>query len=346
VDDQGRLIEDWGTVDVRLQGEGLAASEVQVAATTLEEVVPAVCAVSQCGPVEMKRTIYRAPVFPVGVDVLRVELTQNTGRSLDLVLCVDTSTGVQLGQRTARVGGRTVLVLPRDVVDAQPLLDWGYSDEAVSLPGWARPAVPCDAAFGNIRAGMGGVPIGYRFTVPAGSTASVALGLCESHHNSAGQRPLRCRVEGAAEQAVDPVAKWGQHQPGLLLFDARDENGDGQLAVSVLPGAHALDKNTILNAIWIFAAGQQPAAEQVMAGRGNDAAMYYVDVGGTQDQSIHPAAKLEFPLQLAAGDTQELTFLVACPGATVPLPGQSDWSPATLLRAARDVWRDWPGTRP
>ena len=62
--------------------------------------------------------------------------------------------------------------------------------------------------------------------------ATVVLGLCESHWNAAGQRPLRCRAEGAPEQAVDPVAKWGQHQPGLLVFQARDENGDGKLVVT------------------------------------------------------------------------------------------------------------------
>jgi hypothetical protein len=342
VDDQGRLIEDWGTVDVRLSGEGIGTGAAQVSAVKLEEGIPAVQVVSHLGAVEMHRTVYRAPIHPAGVDVLCVQLKELQGKPLDAVLAVDASAGTQLGQRTARIGGRTVLVLPREVIDKQKLLDWGYSDEAVSMPGWARPAKDCDAAFRNIRAGMGGVPIVYRFTVPANSAATVVLGLCESHWNAAGQRPLRCRVEGAAEQLIDPVAKWGQHQPGLLVFSARDENGDGSLVVTVRPAVHAPDQNPILNAIWIFPAGDPPALDKVLAGQLNDAAQYYVDVGGQKDQSIYPPGKMEFPVHLAAGETQELTFLVACRGGEAPVPSRSTWDAVTLLRAARDVWRDWP----
>jgi hypothetical protein len=341
VDERGRLVEDWGTIDVRLRGEGVAEADVQVAPLKLDDVIPAACVMSNHGAVEMTRTMYRAPIFPAGVDVLRVQLKELQGKPLDVVLALDTSAGTQLGQRVARIGGRTVLVLPREVIDAQPQLDWGYSDEAVSLPGWGKPKVECDAAFRNIRAGMGGVPIVYRFAVPAGSSATVVLGLCESHWSAAGQRPLRCRAEGAAEQAVDPVAKWGQHQPGLLVFQARDEDGDGKLSVMVRPAAHAPDQNPILNAIWVFAAGETPALDKVLAGQLNDTALYYVDVGGTKDQSVYPPGKMEFPVRLAAGGIQELTFLVACPGSEAPVPSRSDWSPDKLLRAARDVWRDW-----
>lgn len=342
VDDQGRLVEDWGTVDVLLHGAGVVPGEAQVSAVKLAEVIPAVQVVSQHGAVEMRRTMYRAPIHPAGVDVLRVQLQARPDQPLEAVLTLDASAGTQLGQRTARIGGRTVLVLPRAVVDTQPLLDWGYSDEAVSLPGWARPAQKCDTAFSNIRAGMGGVPIVYRFAVPASSQATVVLGVCESHWSAAGQRPLRCLVEGAPEQPVDPVAKWGQHQPGLLVFQARDENGDGKLVVSVRPGVHAPDQNPILNVIWIFPAGEPPALDKVMAGQLNEAALYYVDVGGEKDQSVYPRGKLEFPVHLAPGETQELTFLVACPGGDAPVPGRSTWDEQNLLRAARDVWRDWP----
>ena len=91
-----------------------------------------------------------------------------------------------------------MLTLPRDAVEAQVLREWGYSDEATSLAGWAKPAVACDPAFRNIRAGLGGVPIRYRFSVPSGTAAQIVLGFCESHWAEAGQRPLDCRVEGAS----------------------------------------------------------------------------------------------------------------------------------------------------
>jgi hypothetical protein len=170
----------------------------------------------------------------------------------------------------------------------------------------------------------------------------VVLGLCESHWDAPGQRPLRCRVEGAPEQTVDPVGKWGQHQPGLLVFQGRDEDRDGKLSVIVRPAASAPDQNPILNVIWLFAAEETPALDKVLAGQLNDTALYYVDVGGAKDQSIYPPGKMEFPLHLDASGTQELTFLVASPGGEAPIPSRSDWSPDKLLRAARDVWRDWP----
>ncbi len=179
-------------------------------------------------------------------------------------------------------------------------------------------------------AGLGGVPIVYRFSVNPKSKATVALGLCESHWAEAGQRPLSCRVEGVAAQTIDPVAKWGQHKPGVLVFAARDENGDGKLEVVVLAAPGARDRNPILNAIWIFPAGESPNSERLVSGALNGAAIRYVDVGGQNDQSIYPPGKLEYRIELAAGGAQELTFLVACPNSSAPAPDTSTWTTALL----------------
>ncbi|MBM4088277.1 MAG: hypothetical protein FJ276_02430 [Planctomycetes bacterium] len=342
VDAAGRLVEDWGTVDIQLSGEGIVDGQARLSPIKLDDVIPAAQAVSEHGAVRMTRTVYRAPIFPEGVDVLQVGLSGTGEKSVDVLMTLDISAGVQLGRRTARIGGRTVLVLPSDAAASQQLLDWGYYDESVSLPGWGKPEGKCDPAFTNIRAGMGGVPIVYQFTVAPGSQADVVLGLCESHWAEAGQRPLRCQVEGAAIQTVDPVAKWGQHKPGTLLFRARDANGDGRLEVSVRPAPRAPDRNPILNVIWLFAPGESPPLEKLIAGQCNDLALRYVDVGGQNDQSVFPPGKLEFRVRLEKDGTQELTFLVACTGGSAPVPELSDWDNDSLLRAARDVWRDWP----
>ena len=47
----------------------------------------------------------------------------------------------------------------------------------------------------------------------------------------------------------------------------------------------------------------------------------------TKDQSIYPPGKMEFPVHLAAGETQELTFLVACPGGEAPVPSRATGVP-------------------
>ena len=317
VDAAGRLVEDWGTVDVRLSGEGIVDGQAQLAPIALDDVIPAAQAVSEHGAVRMTRTVYRAPIFPEGVDVLQVGLSGTGEKPVDVLMTLDVSAGVQLGRAHRRIGGRTVLVLPSDAAASQQLLDWGYYDEAVSLPGWGKPEGKCDPAFANIRAGMGGVPIVYQFTVAPGSQADVVLGLCESHWAEAGQRPLRCQVEGAANQTVDPVAKWGQHKPGACC-SARDANGDGRLEVSVRPAPRAPDRNPILNVIWLFVPGESPPLEKLIAGQCNDLALRYVDVGGQNDQSVFPPGKLEFRVRLEKDREQELTFLVACTGGSAP----------------------------
>lgn len=338
---QGVLVEDWGTLDIQLTGEGLQSGETDVASIKLDDLVPAARAVTDCGAIRVTRTVFRAPVYPAGVDVLTVNLAAREGSAADLRLKLQPSVGLQLGERTARVGGRVVMVLPQDVVDNQELLDWGFCDEASSLTGWAKPQGACDAAFRNIRAGMGGVPIVYRFAVAPSSELEVVLGLCESHWAERGRRPLRCRVEGAESQTIDPVAKWGQHKPGLLTFKGKDENGDGRLDVTVRSARDASDRNPILNVIWIYPAGHLPRLEQVLAGTENDTALYYVDVGGKQDQSIYPASELEFPVHIDGGGNVEMTFLIACPGSSAPSPSTTAWTLGTLRRAARDVSRDW-----
>jgi hypothetical protein len=219
--------------------------------------------------------------------------------------------------------------------------DWGWDDDARAIAGWAKPGVPCDPAFRNIRAGMGGLPIHYAFKVQPKAASTVVLGLCESHWAEAAKRPLVCHVEGAPAQEVDPVARWGQHKPGALLFQARDENGDGQLEVSVMSGLGASDPNPILNVIWIFPPTEKLNLDQVVAGRLNGLAVRCVDVGGPNDQPLYVSGKVEYAVSLAAKGSQEWTFLVACQGGSAPAPDQTAWTPEKLRKAAAEVWRGW-----
>jgi len=342
LDGEERLLEDWGAVQVKLSGQDVVDGAVRLESTRLDDVIPAAQSVSDRGPVRLTCTVYRAPAFPAGVDVLQVRVDEIQGQTCSVTLSLDLPPATSAGGRSVALGGRTVLVLPSEIVNDQPLREWGYDDQATNLPGWARPAVPCDPAFRNIRAGMGGVPIIYRFAVPPGGQADVVLGFCESHWTAPGQRPLTCRVEGAPAQTVDPIAQWGQHRPGALLFAARDDNGDGRLDVVVRSSPRAQDANPILNAIWLFPPGKAPPLEPIVAGQADSSADRYVDVGGDRDQSILPPAKLRYPVNLPAGGSAQFTFLVASPGASAPLPQQTAWDLDSLRRAAREVWRDWP----
>ena len=301
LDAEGRLVEDWGTLGVTLSGEGVADGPTALQAVKLDDVVPAAqaTATSRRGPADPHRLprpglSRRAwTCSPCGSR----RLADSPPRSRWGWTCPPTPS---IGLRTVRLGGRVVLTLPAESLANRPLRDWGYCDEATSLPGWAKPAVKCDPAFRNIRAGMGGVPIVYRFAVAPKSKSTVVLGLCESHW-------------AAAASGLCPAAwKAPPHKPSIrlpsgdstspaLVFAARDENGDGKLEVVVRAAAGAPDRNPILNAIWIFPAGESPNLERLVSGALSGAAIRYVDVGGENDQSIYPPGKLEYRIGLPAG---------------------------------------------
>lgn len=342
MDDQGRLVEDWGSVTVNLAGAGLPATALAtLQSIKLDGLIPAAQAQSRYGTVALTLIAYRAPVWPAGLDVLIVRLAETAGQETPVQLSLALPEAGRLGSRAVTLGGRAVLGLPAGTRVSQAMRDWGWADDAAALPGWAKPAVDCDPAFRNIRAGMGGVPILYHFKVDPKAKVKVVLGFCESHWAQAGQRPVICQVEGAPPQEVDPVARWGQHRPGAILFASSDANGDGTVDVSVLPKPGAPDENPILNAIWVFPADASPILEQVIAGKLNAAALRYVAVGGSNDQSLYAGGRVEFALKLSANATRELTFLVACPGGSVPLPEQTAWTPDKLRESAAAVWRDW-----
>jgi hypothetical protein len=342
MDDQGRLVEDWGSITVNVAGAGLPASATATAQRIkLDGLIPAAQAQAQYGTVSMTLTAFRAPVWPAGLDVLTVRLGETAGQETSVHLSLALPETARLGLKTVTLGGRAVVGLPAGIKVSQVLREWGWVDDAVALPGWAKPAVDCDPAFQNIRAGMGGVPVAYHFKVEPKAKAKVVLGFCESFWAQAGQRPLICQVEGAPAQEVDPVERWGQHRPGALLFAASDANGDGTLEVSVLPKPGAADQNPILNAIWLFPADATPNLEQVIAGKLNAVASRYVAVGGSNDQSLYVGGQVEYALKLPAHGIQELTFLVACTGSSVPPPDQITWTPEKLRQSAAAVWRDW-----
>ena len=215
MDDQGRLVEDWGTITVNVAGDGLpATAPATLQSIKLDGLIPAAQAQSRYGTVALTLTAFRAPVWPAGLDVLTVRLAETAGQETPVQLSLALPEAGRLGLKTVTLGGRAVLSLPAGTKVSQAMRDWGWADDAVALPGWAKPAVDCDPAFKNIRAGMDGVPILYHFKVDPKAKVKVVLGFCESHWAQAGQRPVICQVEGAPAQEVDPLARWGQHRPG------------------------------------------------------------------------------------------------------------------------------------
>jgi len=357
VDAAGGLHEDWGVVTLRLmEPEGTPVVDQRSQPSPLPTIARNVTTNIAVGPILLTSTAYRAPIWPRGVDVLAARVDNDGAAESRVRFQVLLPEQVKVGQRLAVLGGRQVLALPKEPQPVRLERSWGYLAGGVPMPGWGRPEVECDPAFRNIRAGMGGVRIIYRFAVPPGAKRTVILGLCESHHVEAGQRRLLLYVEGAPRIEVDPIAAWGRHVPRCLRFNARDADGDGRLQVVVGPHQQARDRNPILNVIWVFAPDLNVDLNEVLRGewlgpsgrhpgrRPRDlsaAAEYYVDVGGEKDQSLYEEGALIYDLTLAPGAQQELLFLVAPPDAAVPNPERMAWTAESLKQAADDVWRDW-----
>jgi len=337
VDAEGGLIEDWGRVVLRLEQPGGAVS---ISQNYSEDLFPIVTTTATAGSVSLEQAVYRAPIWPGGMDVLEARLT-NTGRQAAAVrLAVETPNNVLMGEHMGVANGRSVLALPQQSKVEREELVWGHTGGITPMPGWATPQGECDPAFRNISAGMGGVPIHYRFAVPTGAARTVALGFCESFHDTPGRRPLVAEVEDAPAQEIDPLALWGRHVPGCAVFPGRDENEDGHLEVTVSPHPRAGDKNPILNAIWIFAPETAVDIPKVIRGAANSAAEYFVDVGGQRDQCIYKSGKVAYELELEPGASREWLFFVGSPGGgPVPAPGKSAWDRISLRRAAEEVWK-------
>lgn len=331
VDADGVIHADWGTMRLRL-----ADAEPTWTRAVVVDAAPTAVDRASLDGLSLTTEAYRAPIWPSPVDVLTVTAVNGGTEAAPLHLTFDLPAGIGLGDGAALAGGRVVMRFPTDGLAERESLDWGWTSGGSAMPGWASPEGAVDPAFRSIRAGMGGTDLVYQFRVRPGSAQQVAVGLCESHWADAGQRPVKLVVEGAPTQVLDPLALWGRHRAGVVMFDGRDLNGDGLLRVAGLPVEGAPDTNPILNAIWLFAPDLAVDVQAVVRGELNDAATQFVDVGGERDQGFYRFDALAYDLTVPPGETLTQTFLLAAPGGSVP--DTDAWTPRLLRQAADEVW--------
>ncbi|KAA0230956.1 hypothetical protein EDS67_04410 [candidate division KSB1 bacterium] len=167
--------------------------------------------------------------------------------------------------------------------------------------GWAAPEGVADPAFRNAAWGVNR-PIQYRVQIQPGSKKRVALGICEPYKPRAGMRILELRVEGAAFQTVDPMAEGRRNLPQVFLFEAHDENTDGELAIEVHAALASPDPNVFLNAFWIFSADAAVSTEQIVSGELSAQAEVYYPCG-LENESHAPTTRIDALRATIAGES-------------------------------------------
>jgi hypothetical protein len=150
-------------------------------------------------------------------------------------------------------------------------------DDKRDLPNWAAPKGECDPAFRHIAVGFN-QSIRYRFRAYGPGPYTVVFGLCEGHWREPAKRPVVLQIEGRAKKTVDMVGEFGHNVPALFPFEARDENGDGWIDLTVAAAAGAPDKNTILNVLWIFD-GDAPPMDELLSGQSSRPPLAHINCG-------------------------------------------------------------------
>ena len=218
VDEDGVLHEDWGAFALHLvQPEGVSVTERSYEKSPF----PKAMTVKTAGSVTLTETAYRSPIWPAGVDVLEAVIANPSDATVKTELVVTIPENVSFGQHLGIAGGRAALSFPEDIKLSGNEREWGFVEGGLSMPGWGSPIVDCDPAFRNIRAGMGGQEIVYRFAVIPGTGKKVVLGFCESFWDISGHRPLVINVEGTEKTGVRPHQFVGTPHARMPSFRSR-----------------------------------------------------------------------------------------------------------------------------
>jgi hypothetical protein len=177
------------------------------------------------------------------------------------------------GNCRARVGTREVgYINPR----AQPV--------GVFLAPILDPAnMEWDPSLYSARISWGKEPASYSLRCPPGQQYVVYLGVIKLPKNTwapgaSVKQISMLAVEGAKELRVDST---DLAEPALFRFEAYDENHDGLIEIRSSPPPEVDDAVATLSSIWVFPAGTSVDAGVLRRGKLRNAALHYVNAGGT-----------------------------------------------------------------
>ena len=241
---------------------------------------------------------YVRPNTIIGIGVKNVKLTTDRQRLDDahipIVLTELSGSGVNIALES-------FAIVPRASQTSKEPSGLPDVTRSLGLNGafaWANPQGQLDPAFRNVAWGTNR-PIVYDIGVERGSEKRIALGFCESYRTIPGLRMAEVHVEGSQPRTIDMLAHGSRNQPQVVFFEGSDTNKDGNLHVEIRPSVACRDPNVILNALWVFPAGTDVTADQVIAGKADKLADVYLDCGKepqlqrlpTRIDAIHASVK-------------------------------------------------------
>lgn len=214
-----------------------------------------------------------------------------TGR---LCINIDGPLNLELGPGTVLVGKTPVAYFSSGIQAEILQRAVGLCDltATASANSWETPLfkpnpAKHDIAFFSGRIGWDYNPVEYRFAAEKGKRYTVFAGVCDFKHSTPGQREVNpgekifsVDVEGDSSQTIDYRNDPQLDSPRLLRFNATDTDGDGAVWIRSQAKTEIPDAIALLSGIWVFPE-EQFNEEDVLKGRLNEKALFYVNVGGS-----------------------------------------------------------------
>ncbi len=198
---------------------------------------------------------------------------------------------------------------------------------------WGKPNRKCDKRFRDILVGYNR-PLEFTYKVKGDETYRLAFAFIESWHDNPKRRPLEIHIEGETVRKLNLIGEFGRHTPVVLTFDAKDKNHNGLLEMGIFASPDAEDKNTILNALWIFEAAKAPTEQQILAGGIDDLTLAFYDASGHRQEPI----KLYFDKTISPRG--EFNVLVTLPQGKHAATEAEVAGAQNLLEKAVAYWRN------
>ena len=143
---------------------------------------------------------------------------------------------------------------------------------------WGPPEDGVDEAFRSVAWGTGR-SINYRIKVAPGSRKKIAFGFNDIYRSGRISRAMDINVDGGETYTIDLLQSAPQGTPQVFFLEGVDDDDDGWIEIDIGGSTDALDPNTFVNGIWVFAPDIQVTDSEVISGAAMDRVELKINCG-------------------------------------------------------------------